>query len=962
MRLRLPALVPVLAVLLCATAPAARAQVFGKNKVQYEALKWAVIETPHVRLHFYAEEESLARRVAALAETICVEYDGRFRLEPRARVPLLIYSTHHLFQQTNATPELLTEATGGLTELIKGRVLVPHNGSWARLQWVTRHELAHWYMLEKLSSVMRAHRRSLNSLPPLWFIEGLAEICATRWDADAEGLLRDAVTSGEALPLTKSEAITGTVLMYKEGQSFLLHLAERFGPARVFDLLGDWWRGDDFDTVYRITFGEPVERTDEAWFDALKRRYYPAIATARPVKEVAQKLTMRGHYNLGPCVLPNADPADTSLSFCYFAASENGIDLMLSRPGAKARHERRLLRGGRSPQFESFHLFQNRPSATATGLIALSSKRGGRDAIYVLDAAHGRVVRRLDFPGLVAINDPSLAPGDTAVVFSAQDYGGNSDLYRARWSGRKVALERLTHDDWDDLEPDLSPDGRWVVFASDRYSAQRRYALWRLSLETGDLECLGQPPAGEDHQPRYAPDGRWIAFRSTRGGTSDLYLRPAAPSDEVRRVTRLLGPASDPDWLPGGQGLLFTGQSAIEFQSYAVRFDPDTLAAERGTPALPPAHAAEGVAPAVLQAPASRDTSAVRRYRRRLGVDLVQNMVGVDPVLGAGGTGQIAVSDLLGDEQYYIFISNEASQLFGNFWDGMEAGVTYINQSRRLNYGAGVHRLVSVYDADLNAIRLERRAGVSLLARYPFDKFNRIEGSLLVRRALGRLLRDGRIVDVDLVSNFVSFVRDNAAYSWIGPSAGLRLMLGAGYTRDLGSGAGDQGTLLGELRRYWMPLPQFVSATRVQGQASLGRDAQRFYLGGRMTLRGYDYHTLSGLRTVVAQQELRFPLLRGLRFAFPVPWAFPPVNGTVFADAGWAWGESGVPLGGVPAYYLSTFELGPAGQGHLGSAGMGFYVGGGPYPVLRWNYIWRTQDFRRFSRRPRTQFALGYNF
>ena len=41
------------------------AQVFGKNKVQYEPLDWAVFETPHVRLHYYAEEESLARRLAA---------------------------------------------------------------------------------------------------------------------------------------------------------------------------------------------------------------------------------------------------------------------------------------------------------------------------------------------------------------------------------------------------------------------------------------------------------------------------------------------------------------------------------------------------------------------------------------------------------------------------------------------------------------------------------------------------------------------------------------------------------------------------------------------------------------------------------------------------------------------------------------------------------------------------------
>ena len=202
------------ALLVVLAASPSAAQVFGKNKVQNEPLDWSVLETPHLRLHYYAEEESLARHLVVYAESVCVEYDGRFRLPQRPPVPFLLYSVHHLFQQTNATPGFISEGTGGLTELVKGRVLLPHNGSWARLRWVTRHELTHSYMLEKLSHVMRDHRRNQSYLPPLWFIEGLAEFCGTTWDADAEGLLRDAVVSGEALPLTLSDPIIGTVLMY----------------------------------------------------------------------------------------------------------------------------------------------------------------------------------------------------------------------------------------------------------------------------------------------------------------------------------------------------------------------------------------------------------------------------------------------------------------------------------------------------------------------------------------------------------------------------------------------------------------------------------------------------------------------------------------------------------------------------------------------------------------------------
>src|SRR5262245_60725750 len=335
-------------------ASSASAQVFGKNKVQYEPLDWSVLETPHVRFHYYAEEESLGRRLSAVAETVCVEYDERFRLKFRAPIPILLFSSHHYFQQTNATQGLISEATGGLTELIKGRVLIPHNGSWARLVWVTRHELAHAYMLEKLSRVMKDHKRSQGYLPPLWFIEGLAEYFGTHWDADAEGLLRDALLTGRAVRLTRSESIIGTVLMYKEGQSFLLWLDDKYGHDKVVDLMDNWWRADDFETAFRITFGERLEKLDEQWFNEMKRRYYPVVAVAHNASETGERLTRNGHYNLGPRVLPpiiTGPPAlrDTALRFCYFEADEGGIDLMINEPdGHGRRKDRRVLRGGQS--------------------------------------------------------------------------------------------------------------------------------------------------------------------------------------------------------------------------------------------------------------------------------------------------------------------------------------------------------------------------------------------------------------------------------------------------------------------------------------------------------------------------------------------------------------------------------------------------------------------------------------
>ena len=922
------------AVLACAVAGVlpAGAQGFGKNKVQYEPLDWSVFEARHLRLHFHTEEESLARHLVVFAESACVEYDGRFRLTPRHPIPFLLYSAHYLFQQTNATPGLISEGTGGLTELVKGRVLLPHTGSWHRLRWVTRHELTHAYMLEKITRVMHDNRRTQNYLPPLWFIEGLAEYCGTTWDPDAEGLLRDAVLSGEALPLTRSDPILGTVLMYKEGQSFLLYLAERFGDAKIFDLLDNWYRAEDFETTFRITFGMSIAQVDDEWFASVRRRYYPVVATAVAPAEVGTRLTLRGPYNLGPRVLPSESSSDSLVRFCYFSATEGATDLMLSEPRKDGkRHASRILRGGQSPSFESFHLFQNRPDTSPSGLIALSSKEGGRDALVLVDSGSRRVVRRFNFPNLVAFHNPGLVPGDTAAVFSAQDYSGRSDIYRARWGSGRMRLDRLTNDDFDDLEPDVSPDGRYVVFASDRGERAGRYSLFRIALAGGRPEEVSRPEAGDDRQPVYSPDGRWIAYRSTRGGTSDLWLRPADPSFEARRVTRLLGPVSDPEWLPDGRALLFTAQHAVQFQTYRMRVNPDSLAIESESP--PPR------APVLPRAAFALPASG---YQRRIGFDIVQSAVSYDPTLGSANPGaQVALSDVLGNEQIFVYIGND-SERFGNFWAGFQGALTYINRAHRLNWGVGGFRLTEVFDVDLDEVRREPRVGIQGVLIYPYNKFDRLEVSLLARHASNHLLRSGELLDVDLLSNFLSLVHDNTRWTWMGPSGGSRMFLSAGFTRDLTTGTGDFTTSRAEVRHYSMPLPYVVSAARVQGQSSGGKDAQSFYLGGPYALRGFDRRDFSGNHTVLLQEEIRFPLVRGLTLAVPAPWQFPFVGGAVFADAAWLW-EDGR-------------------QDRGGSVGAGFYLGGGYYPVLRWNYVWPTRDFRTYPDRAKTQFSIAFNF
>src|SRR5262252_7705022 len=87
----------------CLAAPAlCQTAVFGKNKVHYDSRDWHSIRTEHCEVFFYREEEGLAREDAAIAESTCCEYDTTFNLTLKDRIPILMYSSHQAFQQTNA--------------------------------------------------------------------------------------------------------------------------------------------------------------------------------------------------------------------------------------------------------------------------------------------------------------------------------------------------------------------------------------------------------------------------------------------------------------------------------------------------------------------------------------------------------------------------------------------------------------------------------------------------------------------------------------------------------------------------------------------------------------------------------------------------------------------------------------------------------------------------------------------
>ncbi len=98
---------------------------------------------------------------------------------------------------------------------------------------------------------------------------------------------------------------------------------------------------------------------------------------------------------------------------------------------------------------------------------------------------------------------------------------------------------------------DISRDGRWLVFDSDRNG---NFDIYRLPVGGDEPIQLTSDSAG-DFSPEWSPDGRFIAFHSLRYGNRDIFTM-AADGSALTRRTSAAAHELDADWSPDGTSLV----------------------------------------------------------------------------------------------------------------------------------------------------------------------------------------------------------------------------------------------------------------------------------------------------------------------------------------------------------------------------------------------------------------------
>ena len=925
---------------------------FGKNKIQYSRFDWRVIHTQHFHIYFYTEERALAETVAAWAEAHYTDLERKFAHHIFKPIPLILYSAPSYFQQTNTIPFLLPEGVGGFFEFMKGRVVIPSHGSLPQLNQVLRHELVHVFMHHKIDATLRQHRKIVSFSPPLWFTEGLAEYWSQGWNSEADMFMRDAVLTGRLVPLHQMHRIYGTYKMYKEGQSVVKFIAQTYGEESIALLLENWPKAKNFERLFQLTLNTSLKELNDAWTYALKKRYFPIMKERESAEMIAFRLTEGMGINVKPAVVPTPDVSGDREDIVFLSNTTGYSDIYRLRQTEDGVKLEEIVKGGRSAKFESFHLLRTKLSVSRDGLLAFVSKHKERDALYIWNLEQGREWARYQWPELVALSSPTWSPGGDRIAFSGLDKGGTSDIYV--FDTIRGRLLRLTHDIYDDRDPDWSPRSDHLVFSSDRgeYGQDGYYNLYMIeaavrppvkNLAVGS----GPPPDGSatfpepraitsgrqnDFAPAWSPQGNTIAFSSDRDGIFDVYISDLGST--LWRVTNAFGGAFDPDWTSDGRHIIFSGFEEYQFHLYRV-----VVPEQNGLPRL----MAEAVDTTDWVPPhiSSRVAQGPVTYRKKFTLDIAQSAFAFAPGWGSFGGVQVAFSDMLGNHHYYFLLANTA-EASHEFLKRFNVGATYHNFSHRLNYGYGAFHLANDYYNDFDGWYFQRDYGLFGAVTYPLTKFERIESSFQIKKSDRRYSFFGRRRKALLASNYISYVRDTSLWGPVGPLDGTRCNITFGATTNVSRQENHNISFLSDIRKYFRLSRRTSYALRLVTYYSGGDEPLHFYLGGSWSLRGYSFRHFLGRKLVLMNNEFRFPLIDYLKAGLPfLSFGLQSIRGAFFFDVGNAWEHK----------Y----------DGLCGSFGLGARMRLAGVLVLRLD-IAKTTDFHTVSRRPSVQFFFGWDY
>ena len=574
---------------LVALAGPARAQTaqeqFGRVRIQYKNFHWQQYTTQNFTVMYYDGNEPAARRAVDYAEKELQRVTALIGYYPYSKTTLMLYNSVGDLRQSNVDldPNPETVAGGDAPLARMSKVQIAFTGQQTDFKREVSFQLTQVLLNDMMygGSLREVLQSSYLLQLPDWFVTGASAYGAEGWSVDMDGYMRDMTRLYPDGNRTAPFFIRNPRLA---GQSIWNYIAERYGYTSVQNILNLTRITRDAEVGISSSLNVPYKTFLRNWL-AYYRNLNSQPATAALAQPDA-KFQVGGRNRRAliysqPVISPNGQEL-------AYAVNELGRYrvVVASRDGS---HRRTVGRGGYKTPDQQVEARLPALAWRGNAQVAVAEMDQGVMTLHLREARGSNLLGR--FSSIVQFRRPaslfsdydqvlgmSYSSDGKALVFSAVR-GGQNDLYVLRAGSRRA--EQLTNDLFDDVQPVFMPDGKSIVFSSNRYldslgrarpatfpNVVNNYDLFQYHLDGRALpvEALVSTISNET-RPRPLSDDE-ILYLGEESGVRSLY-RYSLKTKERALLTGFLPNINDFDYSPGTTALAFVAPAQARDVLYA---------------------------------------------------------------------------------------------------------------------------------------------------------------------------------------------------------------------------------------------------------------------------------------------------------------------------------------------------------------------------------------------------------